>query len=64
MKLWNAVRVEDWDRTRDLNERLMPVWDADGMDNMRSLVRYAQELQGVPAGVARKPTSPATKEQR
>ncbi len=61
--LWNAVRAKDWDTARDLHERLMPVWDAVGVDNMPSLVKYAQKLQGVPAGVARKPTSPATRTQ-
>ena len=49
---------------RDLHEKLMPVWDAVGQDNMPSLVKYAQSLQGVPAGVARRPTSPATDAQK
>jgi len=35
-----------------------------GQDNMPSLVKYAQELQGVPAGRARRPTSPATEAQK
>ncbi|MEM7427832.1 MAG: dihydrodipicolinate synthase family protein [Pseudomonadota bacterium] len=62
--LWNAVKDKDWDTARDLHERLMPVWDAVGVDNMPSLVKYAQSLQGVAAGLARKPTSPATEEQK
>ena len=49
---------------RDLHEKLMPVWDAVGVDNMPSLVKYAQGLQGVPAGVARRPTSPAREAQK
>ena len=64
VRLWDAVRAEDWATARDLHERLMPVWDAVGQDNMPSLVKYAQSLQGVPAGVARKPTSPATDAQK
>jgi 4-hydroxy-tetrahydrodipicolinate synthase len=64
VRLWDAVKAQDWDTARDLHERLMPVWDAVGVDNMPSLVKYAQSLQGVPAGVARKPTSPASEDQK
>ena len=64
VKLWNAVKAQDWEIARDLHERLMPVWDAVGVDNMPSLVKYAQELQGVPAGLARRPTSPGTESQK
>ncbi|MEM0989043.1 MAG: dihydrodipicolinate synthase family protein [Pseudomonadota bacterium] len=64
VKLWDAVGAGDWQTARDLHERLMPLWDAIGQDNMPSLCKYAQHLQGVDAGVARKPTSPATKDQK
>ena len=64
VKLWKAVKAQDWETARDLHERMMPVWDAVGVDNMPSLVKYAQELQGVPAGLARRPTSPARDEQK
>jgi 4-hydroxy-tetrahydrodipicolinate synthase len=64
VRLWDAVRQQQWDTARDLHERLMPIWDAVGVDNMPSLVKYAQELQGVPAGIARRPTSPATDDQK
>lgn len=64
VRLWDAVKAQDWETARDLHERLMPVWDAVGVDNMPSLVKYAQSLQGVPAGLARKPTSPATDAQK
>ncbi len=64
MRLWNAVREQDWQTARDLHERLMPVWDAVGVDNMPSLVKYAQQLQGVDSGLARRPTSPATAAQK
>lgn len=64
VRLWNAVKAQDWETARDLHERLMPVWEAVGVDNMPSLVKYAQSLQGVPAGLARKPTSPATEAQK
>ena len=62
--LWDAAQNGDHETARPLHEKLMPVWDAVGVDNMPSLVKYAQTLQGVPAGVARKPTSPATDEQK
>ncbi|MGI9479004.1 MAG: dihydrodipicolinate synthase family protein [Hyphomicrobiaceae bacterium] len=64
VKLWDAVKAQDWETARDLHERMMPVWDAVGTDNMPSLVKYAQQLQGLPAGVARRPTSPATGAQK
>ena len=64
VKLWHAVKGERWDEARSLHERLMPVWDAVGQDNMPSLVKYAQSLQGVKAGVARRPTSPPNEAQQ
>ena len=57
VKLWNAVIDKDWENARDLHERLMPLWDAIGVDNMPSLCKYAQQLQGLEAGHARKPVS-------
>ena len=64
VNLWDAVRDQQWDKARDLHERLMPLWDAIGQDNMPSLCKYAQKLQGVDAGFARRPTSPATETQQ
>lgn len=64
VRLWNAVQEGDWGTGHDLHERLMPLWDAIGQDNMPSLCKYAQGLQGLDAGVARKPTSPATDAQK
>jgi len=64
VKLWDAVQAGDHAAAQDLHERLMPLWDAIGQDNMPSLCKYAQSLQGVPAGVARRPTSPATEAQQ
>jgi len=58
------VQEQDWDTGRDLHERLMPLWDVIGQDNMPSLCKYAQGLQGLDGGVARKPTSPATEAQK
>ncbi|OED44332.1 dihydrodipicolinate synthase family protein [Chromatiales bacterium (ex Bugula neritina AB1)] len=64
VKLWDAVIQQDWNTAKDLHERLMPVWDAIGLDNMPSLVKYAQQLQGLDSGYARRPTSPATDKQK
>lgn len=64
VKLWNAVLQQNWETAKDLHERLMPLWDAIGVDNMPSLCKYAQKLQGIETGYARKPTSPATDDQK
>ncbi len=64
VKLWDAVAAGDLKTARDLHERLMPVWDAIGVDNMPSLCKYAQSLQGLNAGLARKPISPARADQK
>lgn len=64
VKLWEAVIKEEWLTARDLHERLMPLWDAIGLDNMPSLCKYAQNLQGLETGFARRPTSPATDKQK
>ena len=64
VRLWEAVQAGDHATALDLHERLMPLWDAIGQDNMPSLCKYAQILQGVPAGVARRPTSPAREDQK
>ena len=64
VKLWDAVQNENWDIALDLHQKLMPLWDAIGLDNMPSLCKYAQKLQGLDAGFARKPTSPATNNQK
>ena len=50
VKLWDAVIAEDWKTGKDLHEKLMPLWDAIGLDNMPSLCKYAQKLQGLESG--------------
>ena len=64
VKLWDAVIAEDWNIGKDLHEKLMPLWDAIGLDNMPSLCKYAQKLQGLESGFARRPTAPATNVQK
>ena len=64
VELWNAALDEDWKTAITLHEKLMPLWDAIGLDNMPSLCKYAQKLQGLETGIARRPTSPATEAQK
>ena len=64
VKLWDAVIEQDWETAKDLHEKLMPLWDAIGLDNMPSLCKYAQSLQGLESGFARRPTSPANNNQK
>ena len=64
VKLWDAVISEDWKTGKDFHEKLMPLWDAIGLDNMPSLCKYAQKLQGLESGFARRPTAPATDAQK
>ena len=64
VKLWDSVIEQDWETAKDLHEKLMPLWDAIGLDNMPSLCKYAQSLQGLESGFARRPTSPATDNQK
>ena len=64
VKLWNAVQKNNLSQAIDIHEKLMPLWDAIGVDNMPSLCKYAQNLQGLDAGYSRKPTSPATDKQK
>ena len=64
VKLWNAVQENNLSQAIDIHEKLMPLWDAIGVDNMPSLCKYAQNLQGLDAGYSRKPTSPATDKQK
>ena len=64
VQLWNYAQDKNWEKALNLHEKLMPLWDAIGLDNMPSLCKYAQKLQGVDTGLARKPTSPATKAQK
>ena len=64
VKLWNAVQENNLTQAIDIHEKLMPLWDAIGVDNMPSLCKYAQNLQGLDAGYSRKPTSPATDKQK
>ena len=64
VKFRDAVIAENLNLARDLHEKLMPLCDAILIDNMPSLCKYAQKLQGLESGFARRPTAPATNEQK
>ena len=63
--LWNAVNVQD-DRlkARDLHAKMLRLWNAMFADNLPACTKYAQELQGVPAGLPRAPMPAPTDEQK
>lgn len=54
----------DHRRAVDLHERLLSLWNAIDGDNLPACVKYAQSLQGCPAGVPRAPMPAADAGQR
>ena len=61
--LWNAVQTGDQETALDLHKRLLPLWNAIFDDNLPANTKYAQSLQGCPAGLPRAPM-PAASEER
>ena len=53
--LWDAAARGDHRRAVDLHERLLSLWNALDGDNLPACVKYAQSLQGCPAGLPRAP---------
>lgn len=54
--LWDAVKAGDHARAHDLHLKLLRVWNAlMPHDNLPASVKFAQSVQGCPAGVARQP---------
>jgi 4-hydroxy-tetrahydrodipicolinate synthase len=64
VELWDAVKAGDYAQAHNLHKRLLRLWNALSADNLPACVRFAQELQGIPAGLSRSPMPPATPEQR
>ncbi|MDH3603610.1 MAG: dihydrodipicolinate synthase family protein, partial [Candidatus Tectomicrobia bacterium] len=62
--LWNAVQEGDHAKALDLHQRLLPLWNAIFDDNLPANTKYAQSLQGCPAGAPRAPMPPASPEQQ
>lgn len=63
--LWTAVRNGDHATARTLHEKLLRLWNALlPHDNLPAATKYAQILQGCPAGYPRQPMSVASATQR
>lgn len=62
--LWDAVKAGDHERALDLHRRLLPLWNAIFDDNLPANTKYAQSLQGCPAGNPRAPMPPASAERQ
>jgi 4-hydroxy-tetrahydrodipicolinate synthase len=58
--------VDLWDDAKalDLHGRLLPLWNAMVGDNLPACTKYAQSLQGCPAGHPRAPMPPASAAQQ
>ncbi|MDA9975289.1 dihydrodipicolinate synthase family protein [Alphaproteobacteria bacterium] len=64
VELWDAVHASDHPRALDLHTRLLRLWNAMVSDNLPACTKYAQMLQGCPAGQPRAPMSEASNEQK
>jgi 4-hydroxy-tetrahydrodipicolinate synthase len=64
VQLWDAVRAGDHELALDLHRRLLVLWNALVADNLPACTKYAQSLQGVPAGPPRAPMPPASAAQQ
>lgn len=64
LALWEAVRDGDHARALALHRRLLGLWNAIHADNRIATAKYALEVQGLQVGPCRRPTPPATPEQK
>ncbi len=62
--LWDAVAAGDHGTALALHGKLLRLWNALVDDNLPATVKYAQALQGVPAGLPRAPMPEARPDQR
>ena len=62
--LWDAVEKGNHQRARQLHEQLLPLWNAMFGDNLPACVKYAQQLQGINAGLPRAPMPAANEDQQ
>ncbi|MBN8888852.1 MAG: dihydrodipicolinate synthase family protein [Rhodospirillales bacterium 70-18] len=53
--LWNAMKAGDHAAAKALHERLLVLWNALSAENLPANVKYALAVQGVPAGLSRRP---------
>jgi 4-hydroxy-tetrahydrodipicolinate synthase len=64
VELWDAVQAGDHALALDWHRRLLVLWNALVADNLPACTKYAQTLQGVPAGSPRAPMPPASQAQQ
>ncbi len=64
VQLWDAVQAGNHALALDLHRRLLVLWNALVADNLPACTKYAQTLQGVPAGHPRAPMPPASPAQQ
>jgi 4-hydroxy-tetrahydrodipicolinate synthase len=64
VQLWDAVKAGDHATALKLHAGLLRLWNAMFADNLPACTKYAQGLQGVPAGLPRAPMPPASAEQQ
>ena len=64
IELWQAVKRGDHAHAGLLHQRLLALWNAIYSDNRIATFKYALQTQGLEVGVCRRPTLPATGEQR
>jgi len=65
VELWNAVNVMgNRQKARDLHVKMLRLWNAMFSDNLPACTKFAQEIQGIPAGAPRAPMPPASPEQQ
>ncbi len=63
--LWDAVQAGDHARALELHTGLLRLWNALlPHDNLPAATKFAQSLQGCPAGLPRRPMSEASPKQR
>lgn len=60
LEMWHAVQRGDHRRALALHRKMLRLWNAIFADNRIATAKYALSLQGVPVGVCRRPTPPAT----
>lgn len=64
LEMWYAVQRGDHRRALALHRKMLRLWNAIFADNRIATAKYALSLQGVPVGVCRRPTPPATPAQQ
>lgn len=64
LELWNAVQAGDHQRSRDVHEKLLPIWNAVFADNLPANIRYCMALQNRNGGEPRPPMPPTSEQQK